>query len=80
MTSCRAGPPTARNIFALHARPTRAANWSSAALSPIRQTAPFSSSVRLIAFVEDFARHDPYVVNGLVTQWEARPWAIVIGG
>jgi len=27
----------------------------------------------------DFARHDPYVVNGLVTRWEVRPWAVVIG-
>ena len=29
---------------------------------------------------EDFARNDPYVVNGLVTSWEVRPWAVVIGG
>jgi uncharacterized protein YciI len=29
--------------------------------------------------VEDFARADPYVTNGLVTRWEAQPWAVVIG-
>jgi uncharacterized protein len=29
--------------------------------------------------VEDFARHDPYVTNGLVTRWVVRPWAVVIG-
>jgi uncharacterized protein YciI len=29
--------------------------------------------------VEDFARNDPYVLKGLVTQWEVRPWAVVIG-
>src|SRR5262245_21433479 len=29
--------------------------------------------------VEDFARHDPYVANGLVTRWEVRPWTVVIG-
>jgi uncharacterized protein YciI len=29
---------------------------------------------------EDFARHDPYVLNGLVTNWEVKPWAVVIGG
>ncbi len=29
--------------------------------------------------VEDFARHDPYVISGLVTRWEVRPWAVVIG-
>jgi hypothetical protein len=29
--------------------------------------------------VENFARHDPYVVNGLVRRWEVRPWTVVIG-
>ena len=29
--------------------------------------------------VEAFARDDPYVTNGLVTRWEVRPWAVVIG-
>jgi uncharacterized protein len=29
--------------------------------------------------VEDFVRHDPYVTNGLVTRWEIRPWAVVVG-
>ncbi len=29
--------------------------------------------------VEEFARHDPYVIHGLVTHWEVRPWAVVIG-
>ena len=28
---------------------------------------------------EDFARNDPYVKRGLVTRWEVRPWAVVIG-
>jgi len=27
---------------------------------------------------EHFAHNDPYVVNGLVTRWEVRPWANVI--
>ena len=30
--------------------------------------------------VEEFARNDPYVTSGLVTGWEIRPWAVVIGG
>ena len=30
--------------------------------------------------VEEFARNDPYVTSGLVTRWEIRPWAVVIGG
>lgn len=29
--------------------------------------------------VEEFARTDPYVVNGLVTSWRVRPWATVAG-
>jgi uncharacterized protein len=29
--------------------------------------------------VEEFARKDPYVVNGLVKKWEARPWNVVVG-
>jgi uncharacterized protein YciI len=28
---------------------------------------------------EDFARRDPYVVNGLVKKWTARPWTVVVG-
>jgi len=28
---------------------------------------------------ESFARHDPYVINGLVKRWEVRPWTAVIG-
>lgn len=29
--------------------------------------------------VENFVRNDPYVTNGLVTRWEVRSWAVVIG-
>jgi uncharacterized protein len=29
---------------------------------------------------ERFARADPYVTNGLVSQWRVRPWTVVIGG
>jgi uncharacterized protein YciI len=29
--------------------------------------------------VEDFARNDPYVISGLVTRWQVRSWAVVIG-
>jgi uncharacterized protein YciI len=31
------------------------------------------------SIVEEFARNDPYVVSGLVTRWEVRSWAVVIG-
>ena len=29
--------------------------------------------------VEDFARKDPYVIHGLATKWEVRPWNVVVG-
>ncbi|HUG16687.1 MAG TPA: YciI-like protein [Thermomicrobiales bacterium] len=29
--------------------------------------------------VEEFARNDPYVRNGLVTSWRVREWTVVIG-
>jgi uncharacterized protein YciI len=29
--------------------------------------------------VEDFARNDPYVLGGLVTEWKVREWTTVIG-
>ena len=32
------------------------------------------------ADVDDFARADPYVRDGLVTAWRVRPWTVVIGG
>ena len=29
---------------------------------------------------EDFAKNDPYVLNDLITEWEVRPWNVVVGG
>ncbi|SAK50486.1 YciI-like protein [Caballeronia catudaia] len=31
------------------------------------------------AAAEDFAKHDPYVTNGLVERWEVRKWNTVVG-
>lgn len=28
---------------------------------------------------EEFVRSDPYVKNGLITEWHVRPWTVVIG-
>ena len=28
---------------------------------------------------ENFARHDPYVINGLVRHWHVRSWTVVVG-
>jgi uncharacterized protein YciI len=32
------------------------------------------------AAAEGFAQNDPYVLNGLVTRWRVRPWAVAVGG
>jgi uncharacterized protein len=32
------------------------------------------------AVAEDFARNDPYVKNGVIAEWNVRPWTVVIGG
>lgn len=29
---------------------------------------------------EEFAKNDPYVLNGVITEWKVRPWNVVIGG
>jgi len=29
---------------------------------------------------EQFAAHDPYVLNGLVLSWRVQPWHVVVGG
>lgn len=31
------------------------------------------------AVAEQFAREDPYVLNGVVVRWQVRPWATVVG-
>ena len=28
---------------------------------------------------EDFANNNPYVQNGLISQWTVRPWKVVVG-
>ncbi|HVK97665.1 MAG TPA: YciI-like protein [Flavisolibacter sp.] len=30
--------------------------------------------------VEAFANNDPYVRNGLISEWQVRPWNVVVGG
>ena len=37
----------------------------------------FSGEDRRVA--EDFARADPYVLNGLVARWHVREWTTVVG-
>lgn len=31
------------------------------------------------SIIEEFVKHDPYVINGLVLLWEIRHWNVVIG-
>jgi uncharacterized protein YciI len=32
------------------------------------------------AVAESFAKDDPYVKAGLITEWKVRPWTVVVGG
>jgi hypothetical protein len=32
------------------------------------------------SIAEDFAKNDPYVKNGLITEWQVRLWTVVVGG
>ncbi len=32
------------------------------------------------AVAEDFAKNDPYVRAGLISEWNVRPWTVVVGG
>lgn len=32
------------------------------------------------SIAEEFAKNDPYVKNGLITEWQVRQWVVVIGG
>ena len=29
---------------------------------------------------EEFAKSDPYVINGLIWEWHVRQWTVVVGG
>lgn len=45
---------------------------------------PADNAILLFKGVSDnaakqFARHDPYVINGIVKRWEVRPWHTVVG-
>jgi len=45
---------------------------------------PIDASILLfwapsVAVVEEFARGDPYVRNGMVTKWRVREWTTVVG-
>ena len=31
------------------------------------------------ATIKEFVESDPYVVNGLVTEWQIREWTVVVG-
>jgi hypothetical protein len=32
-----------------------------------------------VTAAENFAKNDPYVLNGLISKWSVRPWTVVIG-
>jgi len=50
------------------------------ALADPADSAVFVFRAESPAVVEDFARNDPYVKAGLITEWSVRPWTVAIGG
>ena len=46
---------------------------------PIDGAAVLLFQADTVAIAEEFARADPYVVDGLVNRWTVRPWDIVVG-
>jgi len=48
-------------------------------LSDTMDTAVLLFQAETQAAVEAFVAEDPYVLNGLVTSWEVRPWLTVAG-
>ena len=65
--------------FAPRAELLRCGDFGSAALDP-PDGALLVFSADDAQPVEDFARNDPYVLNGLVKQWRVREWTVVVGG
>lgn len=61
-----------------HSRDT-AAPICSGALTEPTDTAVLFFKAQDKAVVEDFARTDPYVTNGLVKAWRVREWMTVAG-
>jgi uncharacterized protein len=49
------------------------------ALAEPADTAPIIFHCADKSIAEDFARRDPYVVNGLLKKWSVRPWTVVGG-
>lgn len=39
----------------------------------------FAFAASTTSEIEAFAKADPYVVEGLVTEWEVRQWSVVAG-
>jgi uncharacterized protein YciI len=50
------------------------------ALAEPADSAVLVFKVEEASIAEEFAKNDPYVRNGLITEWEVRPWNVVIGG
>lgn len=62
----------------------RAVSCCSPVRSRSRLTEPIDGAVLLFqggsaAAAEEFAKADPYVLNGLVTRWHVRKWPTVVG-
>ena len=72
-------PPVTITMVAVHASHDRGELFLAGALSEPADTAVLVFKADSPKIPEDFARNDPYVMNGLITEWSVRPWIVVIG-
>jgi uncharacterized protein YciI len=77
--AARRGPFREEHLGLLHEAHRRGDLVMAGAFSDPMDRGLLIFRVRDRAVVENFARKDPYVVNGLVPRWEVRKWTVVVG-
>ena len=75
----RRAPYRAEHLAAAHAAHARGELVMAGALADPVDRAVLVFKVDDPQVIETFVRSDPYVLNGLVTSWQIRPWTVVIG-
>lgn len=76
----RRAPYRSEHLAAAHAAHARGELVLAGALAEPVDRAVLVFKVDDPQVIETFVRNDPYVLNGLVTAWQIRPWTVVIGG
>lgn len=75
----RRGPFRGEHLEHAQAASQRGELLLAGAFSDVPDGAIFAFRASAQSVVEEFARNDPYVRNGLVVKWRVRPWNVVVG-